>query len=402
MLKKKRTAGLPLFRWIWLVGVAAFAAPPHPLIQRALDVTGFAKKQAAGKVLHMLDSEGQELNYESSPPFLTMQMEHESWLDLTSGVERVRSKMMSPGTSPVDRGATLRNRQFVFSVQGERRLQVPASPAAQGRNLNAWTVLADWRDAAPESLHVSANERFLGYDRAVLVRSGGEYGEEKLFLDPKTGFPVKLEVVEPHYLWGQVRVEYVFQYWTRAGEAQVCVGSARLVDGFKEFTRTATTVEFVDDASAGAVAADLKWPEGGGKPMGDLTPRFLQPLPVKDGRSFGEYFPDGESRLYRGVHEGWRHRVRPRCDAGRRACEAGFGSGGEGLRQAQQVRGGGDGHGVAAHRRAAVLGGAGGGGDLASRVRGVVAASGGAEVDADAGRVGKEEVHSRRWCEVPV
>ena len=113
---------------------------------------------------------------------------------------------------------------------------------------------------------------YLGVERTVLVRKG-EFGEERLFLDPQSGFPLKLDREEPHYLWGQVHVEFVWSLWQQSGSAFVPTAAARVVDRFKEITRTLSSFEFLDRGQA----PDFTIPAG--SEPGNPTPLFLQPLP---------------------------------------------------------------------------------------------------------------------------
>jgi hypothetical protein len=47
-------------------------------------------------------------------------------------------------------------------------------------------------------------------------------------IDPKTGFPVMYSRIEPQYLWGQVRVEYVYTTWQQAGPGYYPLQSYRV------------------------------------------------------------------------------------------------------------------------------------------------------------------------------
>jgi hypothetical protein len=55
--------------------------------------------------------------------------------------------------------------------------------------------------------------RYRDYDRLVLRRGSGGT-DERLFLDTRTAYPIMLERQEPHSLWGDARVEYLWSIWT--------------------------------------------------------------------------------------------------------------------------------------------------------------------------------------------
>src|SRR2546429_10000358 len=81
----------------------------------------------------------------------------------------------------------------------------------QSRYLNPWMVIADWTAAG--------DARFVGrdiyreYPRIVLARTTVD-GEQRLFVDSKTGFPIKLDLLDKHYLWGERHIEYLYSNWT--------------------------------------------------------------------------------------------------------------------------------------------------------------------------------------------
>ena len=67
--------------------------------------------------------------------------------------------------------------------------------------------------------------------RAVLAR-----GTERLYLSESDAVPVKLQRVEPHYLWGQVTSEYLWStWWGVVGGSGLFPNAAfRLVDGARQ------------------------------------------------------------------------------------------------------------------------------------------------------------------------
>jgi hypothetical protein len=275
---------LPLVLLLSAVRGLSFQASgdPQAVLKRMFDVTGFG---ASGKVLHWHDIQGVEQNYQSAPPFATVFQSRESWFDPESGVERSSSQSILPSHGPGQAVTSLGGPLAMFAVGASGPTPVAGSPT-QLRDLNLWAVLADWRGA--HDVRLLPDQSFQDYPRTVLARNGA-LGEERLFVDPKTGFPVKLERQEPHYLWGQVLVEYIYSQWNRASGRSLPMCSARMVDGFKEITRTIGNYDFVDRGETPA----LNLPAASAPASG--TDVFLQPLPPK------KYDVDAHTFLSRNV-----------------------------------------------------------------------------------------------------
>ena len=257
--------------WRWLgfliLSATAFGQNAREVFEKAVQALG-----DPGGVLHTRDIDAVEQNYQSAPPFITFFNSHESWFDPKTGVERIATESRVPGSPPFDRGTALNTRDGVYAVRDSAITRSPGVPGS-GRKLNAWAVLADWRAATDVALgHETV---FQGYPRTVLTHRG-EFGEERLFLDPKTYLPVKLDREEPHYLWGQVHVEYEYLLWRRISGAMIPVSCARVVDGFKEISRTVGLAEWIDSGAAPSLAVPAL-----PAPAGDATPLFLQPIEVK-------------------------------------------------------------------------------------------------------------------------
>src|SRR5690606_14424266 len=73
---------------------------------------------------------------------------------------------------------------------------IPAPGSMGGQTLypmNPWAVVPSFREA-----ELTEECVYRDYPRAVFTREDGA----RLYVDPKTAYPVKLDVVEPHYLWG--------------------------------------------------------------------------------------------------------------------------------------------------------------------------------------------------------
>jgi hypothetical protein len=190
------------------------------------------------------------------PPFISDAAPVEFTFDPATGAERARS--ITPAGTP--------GRDLVRTPKGllaiRDTLLFPAPGAyhffAAQRPLNPLAVLAEWRDADPV---IVARCSFRDYPRVVLSR--GVTGE-RLYLEARTGMPVKYERIEPHFLWGQVHAEYVYATWWQAGPAMLPIVAVRYADGVEEFRR------------------DLSLPQGP-DPIGtDVSPAqaFPRPLPT--------------------------------------------------------------------------------------------------------------------------
>src|SRR5262249_45550523 len=101
-------------------------------------------------------------------------------------------------------------------------------------------------------------------------------GDQRLFLDPKSGFPVKLEFTEKHYLWGQRRLEFVYTTWVSVLGVAMPGASYLLADGALEVSQTIGDVELI--AAQGAPSLELSKEPVRSE---DTLPLFLRPLPLK-------------------------------------------------------------------------------------------------------------------------
>ena len=116
------------------------------------------------------------------------------------------------------------------------------------------------------------------YPRVVLERRGAD-GPERLFVDPKSGLPVKLERREPHALWGDVRVEYLWTNWTLVPSgARMPLAAYRIVDGTVDVTRSVGPQAVVPRDSAPALALPV-----GAPAMPTRTPEPPAPDTVRVG-----------------------------------------------------------------------------------------------------------------------
>jgi hypothetical protein len=135
-------------------------------------------------------------------------------VDIQTGVAgRYSAPNASPGTVPP--GATVQP-SSLRSSSGDR----PMDP---------WVVIGEW--ASDPNVTARQECYYRDFWRTVVERKRSDGVDERLFLDPKSGFPVKLERREPHALFGDVLAEYVWTTWLKAGTAAAPRSAFRLEDG---------------------------------------------------------------------------------------------------------------------------------------------------------------------------
>ena len=204
------------------------------------------------------------------PPSLAEVASLEQWFDPASGVERVTLHSTIGG---YEFGMTTLGTATASYVVRDTSLLPSASTHAslyETRPLNVWAMLDDW--LAASDVRVEARCVYRDYPRIVLRRTGAR-GGERLFLDPKSGYPTKLDRFEPHYLWGQLHVEFVYSTWQRVGDAHLPAGSFRVEDGTTAIARTFGTRRFVSRDSAPSLVVAARE-----QPMGMALPAFLAPV----------------------------------------------------------------------------------------------------------------------------
>ena len=225
--------------------------------------------------LHLRMTEATLEDYQSDrtyPPFFLGFTSRETWYRPASGVARHASRMSFPFGAG-DFPALLSGPTASFLIQDT---VVRPAPSAHGgalslRGLDPWAQLADWTRGGPVTVHGRCTVR--DFPRTVLERSG-PYGRERLALDDKTALPVLLEREEPHYLWGQTTVAYVYSNWRLEGPYAYPGTSFRMVDGAAEVSRTVGEAELASPDSTPSLAL----PDTA-LAMAPSVPGFLQPTP---------------------------------------------------------------------------------------------------------------------------
>jgi hypothetical protein len=225
--------------------------------------------------LHLRMTDATLEDYQSDrtyPPYFLGFTTRETWYRPGTGVARHASRISFPFNAG-DFPPQLSGPNATFQA---RDTLVRPAPSAQGgalslRGMDPWAQLYDWSHSGAVRLGGRCVVR--DYPRTVLERIG-PYGPERLALDPKTGLPVLLEREEPHYLWGQTRVAYVYSNWRLEGPFAYPGTSFRMVDGVAETSRTMADAELaVPDSTPSLALPDttLRMPPS--------VAGFLQPTP---------------------------------------------------------------------------------------------------------------------------
>lgn len=163
---------------------------------------------ADGKwVLHYQVSIARELADQSDrpyPPFIQLFRKEEHWFDPSTGVER------GPGAN--GGGEFVSGAGESFDVSKGAPVAAPrANPGLTfARAFDPWNVLVAWKHDS--TVRVAGECPYLDYDRVVLTRRGA-LGEERLYLDPVSAIPMKLEQTELHYFLGPVHARYLYSAW---------------------------------------------------------------------------------------------------------------------------------------------------------------------------------------------
>jgi hypothetical protein len=241
------------------------------VLQSAVAATGL--RAAGARVLHVKGFDVVSQDFQSDrmyPPFLSSVDPFETWFSPVSGVERTASRTVVAGNIyPVPTSIAGATATYVVRDTA----LVPSEPVHASlyttRPLNVWAMLDDW--LASPNVRVIERCEYRDYPRVVLSRTGPR-GEERLFVDERTGIPLKVDRIEAHYLWGQVHVEYVYSTWQRLGDVLLPGVSFRVVDDRTNIERTLETISLVTADSAPSLAVPRSE-----KPMGYPIVPFLAP-----------------------------------------------------------------------------------------------------------------------------
>jgi hypothetical protein len=223
------------------------------VLQRAVSVVGLDK--VAGQVRISPATDVVSMDFQSDrmyPPYLRRSAKLTLATDWERGTQRTEQSLGAAGSVAF---VSDRERRVLYSPRGAQLVPARNANATDERAMDPWIVLADWRAAG--DVRIVGECYYRDYWRTVLVRRTGA-GEERLYVDAKTGFPIKLDRREPHVLWGDVRAEYLWSIWAPAGDAVAPQFAFRLVDGETNHERMIQrfTVQPRDSAPLLDIAAD--------------------------------------------------------------------------------------------------------------------------------------------------
>jgi hypothetical protein len=210
------------------------------LIQRAIEAVGL---NTVGSLVRTSPvNETFNMAFQSDrmyPPYLWTASDFRAAVDWERGMHRAE-RGTAPNTLVY---VTEPNRRAMISSRGNQLVPV-RSQQMDERAMDPWLVLADWK--AAHDVRVAEQCFYRDYWRTVLTRKGAD-AEERLFLDPKSFVPVKLERREPHYLWGDVLAEYLWSIWTPIKGTQAIAPqfAYRIADGEVDTQRSYSSFALV-------------------------------------------------------------------------------------------------------------------------------------------------------------
>jgi hypothetical protein len=187
------------------------------------------------------------------PPYLRRTAKLTVSTDWERGMQRTEQSVGPNTIAFVSDGS----RRALYSPRGTQLMSPRQANAADERALDPWTVLADWRSA--KDLRVVGECFYRDYWRTVIGHHT-EAGEERLYVDAKTAFPIKLDRRDRDLLWGDVHAEYLWSIWAPAGDGDAVAPqfTFRIVDGETDHERIVEkfTLQPRDSAGRLDIASD--------------------------------------------------------------------------------------------------------------------------------------------------
>jgi hypothetical protein len=230
-------------------GCVAESGDASTVLRRAATQVGLSALDNHALHVHGFDVESQDYQSDRSyPPYLSAVERLDYWYSPASHVQQ-RAAGLSMANNDVSLPTTLGTETASYVLRDTALVPSEATHSAMFpfRPLDAIAVLGDWM--ASGGVRVAQRCSYRDYPRLVLERRGPR-GDERLFIDEKSGFPVKLDRTEPHYLWGQTHVEYIYSSWIRVGALTIPGVSFRVVDGSKNIERNVSSAAIVPLDSA--------------------------------------------------------------------------------------------------------------------------------------------------------
>jgi hypothetical protein len=242
------------------------ASPTHTstaLLDRAADAMGL--RALGGKVLHYEMGTANAAAEQSDrwyPPYIMAVRLVDAWADPATGVLRTTPvKYVWPGSGNTAGVSTLSSATATYQTR-DTLVRAANTVDRAGRAQNPWLAVTEWR--GDTSVRYRNDCLYRDRWRAVLERPT-LVGRERLYVDPSTGYPVKLEWDEPHYLWGQIHVEHVYASWIspRGGTASYPGMVSRVENGetIGSYTTSGVSIALVPKDSAPALAMPANAPD---------------------------------------------------------------------------------------------------------------------------------------------
>ncbi|MCW3118249.1 MAG: hypothetical protein JWM28_2331 [Chitinophagaceae bacterium] len=214
---------------------------PNQILQKSEAALGIV--QTAKPVFHYYYSDatlGREQSDRTYAPFFTTAINAEAWYYTKINASRnIFLSTIRVGGGPDGPMELYLGNRKSYLVRDTNCIAAPYSYDQQ----NAWAVIQDW--AADTTVKQVKNETYRDYDRIVFERSTAS-NTERLLIDLKTFFPVKLDYQVLSSLWGQQHIEIVYSNWTLTDGAFYPASSFRIEDGETMSYRTLGRSSFMD------------------------------------------------------------------------------------------------------------------------------------------------------------
>jgi len=243
------------YRYFALLVLMPFAAlraqqKPNAILQQTKIVMGLTGLKKP--VLHYYYNQvslGREESDRTYPPFFTVAVNAEAWFATEINTTRIKQSNTGVGRGPAEYPSVFYlgvSKHYAARDTAFRSLSDNYFQTIEYDKLNAWAVVLDW--AGDPAVRQGKNEVYRDYERLVLERPGAN-GKERLFIDPKTNFPVKLDYQELSSLWGQQHIEVVYSNWQQTDDFFLPASSFRLEDGEPMIYRTMGKSDLSDSLS---------------------------------------------------------------------------------------------------------------------------------------------------------
>lgn len=205
-----------------------------------------------GRVLRYPFRDDVSQNYQSDrmyAPYLWMSWGGTFYSNPATRVQRLEERMFGLGNDAPAPMVLLHAERSTYAMRDTTPQAFAGGhgTSLRSRALDPWTVIADWR--ASSDVQMVEKCIYREFPRVVLQHTS-TMGVERLYIDPTSALPIKLERREPHFLWGDVLVEYLWTNWQPVGASLAPVASYRLVDGESDIVRNIGPLSLIRADSA--------------------------------------------------------------------------------------------------------------------------------------------------------